>query len=83
MNQKTGLAVIIMITLGIATVATGAILRQSAEVIGLLCILLGWPYRIAAIESPHIIKRSIILGQFNISGFLFLCRNWDEYHNCG
>ena len=32
MNQKTGLAVIIMITLGIATVATGAILRQSTEV---------------------------------------------------
>ena len=31
MNQKTGLAVIIMITLGIATVATGAILRQSTE----------------------------------------------------
>ena len=37
MNQKTGLAVIIMITLGIATVATGAILRQSTEVaVGLL-----------------------------------------------
>jgi hypothetical protein len=31
MNQKIGLGVIIMITLGIATVATGAILRQSAE----------------------------------------------------
>ena len=37
MNQKTGLAVIIMITLGIATVATGAILRQSTEAaVGLL-----------------------------------------------
>ena len=31
MNQKTGLAVIIMITLGIATIATGAILQQSTE----------------------------------------------------
>ena len=50
MNQKTGLAVIIMITLGIATVATGAILRQSTEA---RCRYLH------AIEKHHLLSQEI------------------------
>ena len=49
-------------------------LGNQKNIIGLLWLLLGWPYRIAAIRA-YIIKRSIILGQLNISGFLFFCRN--------